>query len=586
VRALRARVSIILAMLLGAAIAATATAEGGDGGRQGLGWPQWGGNPLHTGAVSSIGQPAGEILAARVFDRFAAAEQGDPLTGGALLVHYQAPLVDGSSVYMESKSGAYTGQATWQTQTWNEQRLDWAGGSLVRTWTFRSDWKPVPYRLAPPSIPIWEPVFHAALWEDFVYVPGFGGTLYKLAKRDGSVLAHIQPFGRTVNPYVFLTGPLTVDANGSVYYVAVQLDPANPWSADAVDSWMVKVTGGHARAATFASLTPGAPRGSDRCPGTFDGQALPWPPTPDAAAPAVPCGSQRPALNSAPAVGRDGTIYVLSVAHLTDRTAYLLAVNPDLTPKWQASLRERLNDGCNVLLPPNGTPGGCAAGARTGVDPAENKPGSGRILDASTASPVVAPDGSVVLGAFTRYNYTQGHLMKFSSQGQFLASYPFGWDDTPAIYRHDGTWSVITKDNRYGGTGSYCDDNRLCPPERTAADPEAYYLTQLSSDLVPEWRYQNTNTLSCTRGAGGHMTCVSDHPAGFEWCVNAPAVDGDGVVYANSEDGNLYAIDQGGRLRARRFLNLAVGAAYTPVAIDPDGRIYSENFGTLFVLGH
>ncbi|MBV8202155.1 MAG: hypothetical protein JOZ15_16165, partial [Acidobacteria bacterium] len=450
---------------------------------------------------------------------------------------------------------------------------------------FRSDWKPVPYRQAPPSIPVWEPVFHAALWEDFVYVPGFGGTLYKLAKRDGAVLAHIRPFGPTVDPNVFLTGPITVAPDGSVYYTALQLDPASPWTADAAGSWLVAVHDGRARVATLASLAPGAPRGTDRCPGTFDDQQLPWPPAPDAVAPTVPCGSQRPALNAAPAVGPDGTVYLLSVAHLTDRTAYLLAVNPDLTPKWQASLRERFHDGCDVLLPPSGTPGGCAAGAPTGVDPAENRPGSGRVLDASTASPVVAPDGSVLVGTFTRYNYDQGHLVKFSAGGELLASYPFGWDDTPAIYRHGGTWSVITKDNRYGGVGSYCDDVVICPPARLPADPEAYYLTQLDSGLVPEWRYQNTNMLSCSRGAGGKITCVADHPAGFEWCVNAPAVDGDGTVYANSEDGNLYVIGQGGSLRRRLFLDLAIGAAYTPLAIDPDGRIYSENFGTLFVLG-
>jgi len=62
-------------------------------------------------------------------------------------------------------------------------------------------------------------------------------------------------------------------------------------------------------------------------------------------------------------------------------------------------------------------------------------------------------------------------------------------------------------------------------------------------------------------------------------------VDVNGVVYANSEDGNVYAINQGGTLRANIFLDLALGAAYTPLAIGPDGKIYTENKGTLFVIG-
>ena len=57
-------------------------------------------------------------------------------------------------------------------------------------------------------------------------------------------------------------------------------------------------------------------------------------------------------------------------------------------------------------------------------------------------------------------------------------------------------------------------------------------------------------------------------------------MDKDGVVYANSEDGNLYAISQGGTLKQNIFLDLALGAAYTPLAIASDGTIYTENKGT------
>src|SRR5207244_6584633 len=107
--------------------------------------------------------------------------------------------------------------------------------------------------------------------------------------------------------------------------------------------------------------------------------------------------------------------------------------------------------------------------------------------------------------------------------------------------------------------------------------PEAFYITQLNPSLQVEWRFQNTNTLSCTRNADGSVSCLSDHPAGFEWCVNAFVNDRKGVVYANSEDGNLYAIRQGGTLRDKIFQQLALGAAYTPTSIGADGRIYTQN---------
>jgi outer membrane protein assembly factor BamB len=157
-----------------------------------------------------------------------------------------------------------------------------------------------------------------------------------------------------------------------------------------------------------------------------------------------------------------------------------------------------------------------------------------------------------------------------------------------AIYNHTGTYSVVIKDNHYSG-GSYCDVEAFCPSDRTStntASPEAYFVTQLSPTLTKEWSFQNTNTRSCQRDANGNVLCVSDHPRGFEWCVNAPMIDGSGIVYANSEDGNLYAIAQGGTLKQTIFQLLALGAAYTPASIGSDGKIYSQNAGNLFVVGN
>ncbi|HJZ97657.1 MAG TPA: hypothetical protein VKE70_14205, partial [Candidatus Solibacter sp.] len=64
-------------------------------------------------------------------------------------------------------------------------------------------------------------------------------------------------------------------------------------------------------------------------------------------------------------------------------------------------------------------------------------------------------------------------------------------------------------------------------------------------------------------------------------------------VYVESEDGNAYVIPPGHTgvfdMTApgvqRLFLQLALGAAYTPLSIGNDGKIYTQNAGHLFVLG-
>jgi outer membrane protein assembly factor BamB len=290
---------------------------------------------------------------------------------------------------------------------------------------------------------------------------------------------------------------------------------------------------------------------------------------------------QRPGINTSPAVGPDGTIYTVSRAENVGRVSYLVAVNPDLTPKWAASLRDHLTDGCGTAaLPANGMPGGCRVGTKEGVEPATNTAPAGIVLDSSTASPVVTPEGSILYGAYTRYNYARGHLFHFNPDGTFRGAFDFGWDVTPAIYARPGGYSIVIKDNHYSA-GSYCSTDDFCPP----VNGGPYSITQLNPDMEVEWKYTLTNTQSCERHEDGKVTCVSDHPTGFEWCINAPAVDQNGVVYANGEDGVLYAIDQGGKTTQSLFLGESLGAAYTPLSIDAKGRILAENVGRLFVVG-
>ena len=545
----------------------------------GQNWNQWGQNARHTGTVSVSGQRLEAAIAEFQYDPLADALRQD--AGGDLLVHYMAPIVDGNDVFIMTRVGEWSscftvlppcGTGLWNYMQWNVTRLSWSNGKLVQKWSTPSHWRP-----APDNGSSWEPVFHPVLVGQYIYTPSNAGTLLKIDRETGEPVARLNPFdGRDASIYV--TGPLTAGNDGSIYYNAMKWNPSGPWSVNVDGAWLVRIgADGVAAKVSFGTLIPNAPQ---NCLTTFNATnaPLPWPPSVNAVPPTANCGSQRPGLNVAVAIANDGTIYTVSRAHFNSGYSYLLAVNPDLTPQWSASLRDRLNDGCGVLLPESGTRGGCRAGATQGVDPRTNQKPAGQVSDQSTSSPSIAPDGAIFYGATTGYNHGRGHLMKFSAKGEYLAAFDFGWDNTPAIFAHDGTYSVILKNNHYG-LRSYCAFDEFC-----LRDEERYELVSLNADLKKEWGFLSTNTMACERQPDGSVQC-STHSAGFEWCVNMVAVDRDGVMYANSEDGSVYAIDRNGKQLSSFFLKVALGAAYTPLAIGPDGLIYTQNAGSLFVVG-
>jgi hypothetical protein len=572
-------------------------------------WSQWGGGSGHGGMASVVAQSLSSLHLDLGLDPFVAAEQAE--TGGSLLVHYPAPLTDGPDVYVAFQAGTWTpcsppgsgtpapcGPAAWGRKTWGVARLRWESFGPVVYWVATSDWKPEPSGAA---LGGWEPVFQPALANGRIYLPGAGGSVWALDKTAGETVAHVDPFAG--DPSTYVAGPLTADAQGNLLYNAIRLDPAaaDPWQVDALGGWLVRVTpDGVASTADYAALVPTAPPAAAlTCQFAFATADLPWPPSPSATAPTGPCGAQRPGVNVAPAVAPDGTIFTVSRAHLADRHSYLVAANPDLTPRWHRSLRGLVADGCGVavpigtsLAPP--TPNACRLGTPPdGRDPATNDAPAARVLDRSSSSPVALPDGGVLYGAYTRYNGNRGHLLAFGSDGTFRAAYDFGWDVTPAVWVHGGTYSVVVKDNDYtSGAGLYCGgSDPVCAP--SGAPPGPFYVAQLDSSLaVVEWKFQNVNDQRCQRSAGGAVVCQADpdHPAGFEWCINAPVVDAAGTVHAIAEDGFLYSIAQGGTgvltaWKERIFLMQALGAAYTPLSMGPEGRVYAQNAGRLFVVG-
>ena len=559
-------------------------------------WAQWGANPQHTGSVAVAGQTPLKQIADIPYDPFVSQEQASN-GRGELLVHYQAVITDGNDVYMMNKSGSYTGTGTWSSQVWEEGRFAWENGTLTLIWNFASDWKPEPNGA---DLNGWEPVFHPVDANGFIYVPGAGGTIWKVKKTDGTAASHINPFSaNAINVTAadtYVAGPPSADAQGNVYYNTIELsDPSNgDWASyDVLGAWLVKVdSNDNATVVSFATLVPNAPAAAaTTCPGTFNnlndgGASLPWPPAnyvgTNQVAPLSPspCGSQRPGINVAPAIAPDGTIYTVSRAHFDKMAAYLVAVNSNLTPKWSASLQGRLTDGCGVLVPIAASgvvnqASTCRFGVTPGVDPTTNAPGSGVVIDQASSSPTVLPDGTVVFGALTNYNGYRGHLFHFDAGGNFLNAYDFGWDSTPAVYPHVGTFSIVEKDNHYSGA-LYCSfgANPVCQPP-SSPQKTGYYITQLYPTLRVEWQFQNP-------------TIDADDPYGYEWCINMPAIDENGNVFVNAEDGYLYELSQSNHSTpaGKLFLNKAIGAAYTPLSIGSDGKLYTQNDGLLFAVSN
>ena len=574
-------------------------------------WTQLGQNAAHTGTACAPAQGFTTVLASVTFDPFVGQELIDAKAQSgesALFVHYQAPLVTGDDVYVEIKGGTYTGctditsqpdgtvtatsvdggpcgYLAWNSQVWSETHYQWQSGALVEMGSFASDWKPEPGPFAG-----WEPLFHAALSGDVLWVPGAGGTVYQVDRHTMLPIFQFNPFGSGVEPNTYVAGPITVALDGTVLYNVVHTTTnTSLLSGLDVSGTLVRIgaDGGTVQALGYPELLANPTASDGGCLGGYydesdadGGDDFPWPPANHHRV-TIPCGSLRPGLNIAPAVGADGTIFTIAVPHNAPNAGTLLALNPDLTPKWSASLQEILDDGCGVLIPADAQPTGalpdggvdynhCRAGAPLGVDPYTGQKPSVEVSDQSTSSPVVLPDGAVLYGGFNYYNNYRGHLVKFDATGKLLASYDDGWDQTPAIWANGGSYSVLVKDNHYGSWYS----NAVGP----------YDLTQLDANLAHQWSYTSTNTNSCTL-QGSNLSCVSDHPTGFEWCVNAAAIDENGTVYANSEDGRVYAILQGGTLAQSRFLLESLGAAYTPVTVDGQGRTYTMNGGVLTVVG-
>jgi hypothetical protein len=412
--------------------------------------------------------------------------------------------------------------------------FDGSNGSLL--WTQRTDY------IAPTSK--WTPSFSGVLAANGSYIfPGAGGTVYFISNPD-------MP-GATINGQVAFYGSALYQQNPGQFNSTVQID--TPLTADSGGDIFFGfiVTGPNS-----ANLQSGIAR----IDANGNGQ---WVAVQTAAGDSSIIETQ---FNAAPALSNDQqTLYV--------------AVNTG-------------PGGRGDLLALNSTTLATVAEAAL-IDPATGNNAS--LLNASTASPMVAPDGTVFFGILGNpSNGARGFMLHFSADlSTSFTPGAFGWDDTASIvpssmvpsYTGSSSFLIFTKYNNYvaanvgpsGGDGFN---------EVAVLDP---YATQLDTRNDGNPNLQVMMEIMTIAGPTPDAEYVNQ---GFpnavkEWCINTAVVDpATDSILVNSEDGTLYRWNLStGALTQRIVLAPPTGEAYTPTIIGADGTVYAINNATLWAVG-
>jgi hypothetical protein len=473
-------------------------------------WTEFGGNAQHTAIAAVASQPLGRILWQTPVDL--APQYGGG--GSYLLTHYGSPVISARNTVLVPVKTTTNGSFRFEAR-------NGSNGALL--WSADSDY------IVPSHN--WFPSFNLTLTPNGrVYAPGAGGKLYFRDNVDlaaGTVQTAVF-YGANIyaaataqlDAAITINTPVTVDATGNVFF------------------------GFAARVPNAANLSSGIARLAADGSGTWIA----------ASAAANDVNVDRVAMNSAPALSRDGAV-VYVAASTANGQGYLLGLSSTtLAPLTRVAL----------------------------IDPATGTPAF--ISSDATSSPTVGPDGDIYFGVLEAvrpaHNY-RGWLLHFDATlSQTKIPGAFGWDDTASIvpvaavpsYAGASTYLISTKYNNYAGAGTGDGLNRMAvlDPSRSQTDPisgiptMAEVLTVLSPTPDP-----------------AHAGAVK------EWCVNTAVVDPlTRSILVNNEDGKMYRWDLVTNQLSEqiRFTN-GLGESYTPTAIGPDGVVYAINNAVLFAVG-
>lgn len=490
-------------------------------------WSSFAGNSQHTSISTVASQALEAVHWSTPVDNF-------PTSRAA---HYGGPLVTlNNTVIYPYKTGN-----TQSVNTPNYHIVARNGNDGALLWDVTTPYVPPSYSWYPQNQPV------LATATNRVYFAGEGGTIYYRDNPDSATgtvtqlaffdsMANYTANKSTYDNNVFIETPLTADAQGNIFF------------------------GFRVIGATPTNLVSGIARISAN--GTVTTAAGSWVSAFSASGNDANIGSVQ--QNSAPAISNDGQTLYIVVKQAGDWVYYGRLLGLSTT-----TLATQYNSG--VLKDPRGA--------------------NAAILNQSSSSPMVAPDGHVFLGVFGNpYNGSRGWMLHFSPNLQTkYTPGGFGWDTTPSIvpasllgaqYTGTSQYLIFTKYNNYyfsggannGGDGS--NEIAILDPNDTEIefhDNTTVVMKRVLHKLgpTPDWDYPTVPT------------------AVREWCINYGAVDpATSSVIVNSSDGKFYRWHlPTNTLIEPLTLTSGIGQPYTMTVIGVDGAMYGIQMGRLFALG-
>ncbi|MBU1625794.1 PQQ-binding-like beta-propeller repeat protein [bacterium] len=251
-------------------------------------------------------------------------------------------------------------------------------------------------------------------------------------------------------------------------------------------------------------------------------------------------------INSSPAIGSDGTIYIGSASN------YLYALNPDGTKKWA------FNTGCDIYFssPVIGVDGTIYLGSTSKFLFAINPDGSlkwkfatGRVMD---TAPAIGDDGTIYFCLIDGYLYAvnpDGSLKWTFITGEYGNSPTIGSDGT-IFFGNSQRLCAINPDSTLKWSFEPGGFNPSIASDGTIYFSESKNLYAVKPDGTLKWIFRTG-----------------------EYIRSSPTIGSDGLIYVSSLDKYLYAINPDSTLRWKfYFQNKPTQFTYT--SIGSDGTIY------------